>query len=135
MPGLQIHAYVDKLLFGRSYWRVHREMDRPYRYLGKYHRVLFHDPAFAYMIARKQYPNDSNAVAAAQSHIVLDNVCTAYPAYKTYLEKMEMLKRRNRRKSTKRRTEKHDPTIESLLPDFRKLEEITRLFRAINSKS
>lgn len=30
MPGLTVHTYVDRLVFGRSYWPVHREMDRPF---------------------------------------------------------------------------------------------------------
>ena len=85
MPGREVHAYVDKLLFGRSYWRIHREMDRPYKYLGKSHRILFHDPVLAYMIAGKQYPDDVTAIAAAQCHIALDNLCTRNPGFKRIL--------------------------------------------------
>jgi hypothetical protein len=97
MPGPEVHTYVDRLLFGRSYWRIHREMDRPYKYLGKYHRILFHDPLLAYVIARKQYPNDPNAIAAAQCHIVLDNMCSRNRGLKKALERLAKLDRKKRR--------------------------------------
>lgn len=97
MPGLEIHTYVDKLFFGRSYWRIHREMDRPYKYLGKYHRVLFHDPLLAYVIARKQYPNDPNAIAAAQCHIAIDNLCTRNPEFKRALARLAKLDRKKKK--------------------------------------
>lgn len=66
-------------------------MDRPYKYLGKHHRVLFHDPLLAYMIARKQYPKDSNAIAAAQCHIAVDNMCTQNPEFKKILTNLARL--------------------------------------------
>ena len=73
MPSHSVHNYVNRLLFGRSYWKINREMDKPYVFLGRYHRVLFHEPAWAYLIASKFYPGDPNAVLAAQSHFVLDS--------------------------------------------------------------
>jgi hypothetical protein len=100
MPGPEVHTYVDRLLFGRSYWRIHREMDRPYKILGKYHRVLFHDPILAYVIANRQYPNDANAIAAAQCHIALDNMCSRDKGLKRTLERLARLDRK-KRKSTK----------------------------------
>jgi hypothetical protein len=73
-------------------------MDRPYRYLGKHHRILFHDPVLASLIARKEYPNDSNAVAAAQCHIALDDLCTRNPAFKKTLTQLAKLSRRKRKR-------------------------------------
>jgi hypothetical protein len=75
-------------------------MDRPYKYLGKYHRILFHDPVLAYVIARKQYPNDPNAIAAAQCHIALDNMCSRDRGLKRALERLATMDRKKRR-STK----------------------------------
>jgi len=97
MPGSKVHTYVDRLFFGRSYWRIHREMDRPFKYFGKYHRVLFHDPLSAYVIARKQYPNDPNAIAAAECHIALDNICSRDRGVKSALERLATSDKKKRR--------------------------------------
>jgi hypothetical protein len=100
MPGSEVHTYVDRLLFGRSYWRIHLGMDRPYKYLGKYHRILFHDPLLATVIARKQYPNDPNAIVAAQCHIALDNICSRNRGLKKALERLARLDERKKRRGT-----------------------------------
>jgi hypothetical protein len=97
MPGPEVHNYVDRVLFGRSYWRIHSSMDRPYKYIGRYHRVLFHDPLSATLIARKQYPNDPNAIAAAQCHIALDNICSRDRDLKRALERLARMDRKKRR--------------------------------------
>ena len=73
-------------LFGKSYWRVHREMEKPYIVLGRKHRVLFHDPCSALAIARKWYPGDPDAKLAALFHIYIDNACSENPALKAQLE-------------------------------------------------
>lgn len=128
MPGLAVHTYVDRLLFGRSYWRVHREMDRPYKYLGKHHRVLFHDPLLAYAIARKQYPNDSNAVAAAQCHILLDNMCSRNPKFKKMLTLLA--KRSRKRKKRRQETLTTSPRVRATKPMFDGLRQLTNLLNS-----
>lgn len=105
-------------------------MDAPVVYLGKSHRVLFHDPLTASVIAQECYPNDPDAVAAANLHIFLDNLCSGDPLFKKYLEKMEILNRKKKKprpKLTKRAPE--DPLISFLA----KIEEAKRLFRAFYS--
>jgi hypothetical protein len=105
-------------------------MDAPIVYLGKSHRVLFHDPVTASIIAKECYPNDPKAIAAANLHISLDNLCSRDPLFKKYLEKMEILNSKKKKptpKPTKRAPE--DP----LISFFVKLEEAKRLFRAFYS--
>jgi hypothetical protein len=74
-------------------------MDAPVAYLGKKHRVLFHDGVTASLIAKECYPNDPNAIAAANMHIFLDNLCSRDPVFKEYLEKMEILHRKKKKPS------------------------------------
>ena len=88
MPGHRVHSYVDRQLFGKAYWKLHRKMDVAVFWLGKGHRVLYHDPLTAGCIAKTCYPNDPNAEEAAYTHILLDDFCTAYPAWKKLLEQL-----------------------------------------------
>jgi hypothetical protein len=73
MPSLRVHAFVDRTLFGKSYYKIHRRLDKPVKYLGHGHRVLFHDFPSACLIAEKCYPGDPNAVRVACEHILLDS--------------------------------------------------------------
>lgn len=86
LPGHRVHRYLDRELFGKSYYRIHREMDRPYLFLGKTHRVLFHDPCSALAIAQRWYPGDDNAKLAALFHIYIDNTCSENPSLKAQLK-------------------------------------------------
>jgi hypothetical protein len=97
-----VHRYLDLELFGKSYWRIHREMDKPYIFLGKAHRVLFHDPCSALAIARRWYPHDDNAKLAALFHIQIDNICSENPILKAQL-KFLANKDAKERASSKRR--------------------------------
>ena len=51
MPSHQVHKLVDKLVLGRKYPHVHKLKDKPYKVLGRYHRVIGHDPFFNLLIA------------------------------------------------------------------------------------
>jgi len=44
MARHKVHRMVDRLILGRPYSNVHRWMDEPYKWLGKKHRILRHDP-------------------------------------------------------------------------------------------
>lgn len=84
-------------------------MDEPFKYLGRDHRVLFHDRAAAYTIARNLYPDDDDAVLAAWYHIVYDEICSQDPQYREFLEFMASLdkkKRTRRRRSGKTKKKK-----------------------------
>ena len=103
MPGPRVHGYVDRKLFGKAYWKVHFRMDLPWRWLGRNHRVLFHDFPTAVAIAREYYPNDYNAQRAALLHIHLDTLCTQDPVFKKQLELLADADIRRRRKGKKKR--------------------------------
>ena len=81
-------------------------------------------------IAQECYPNDRSAVAAANLHVFLDNLCSRDPVFKKYLEKMEIL---HRRKKKTRRTCAKRALEDPLISFFMKLEEVKRLFRALYS--
>jgi hypothetical protein len=95
--------------------------------LGKSHRVLFHDPVTASIIAKNCYPNDPNCVAAANLHIFLDNLCSRDPTFKKHLEQMEILQRKRKTRRKRVRKAPEDP----LISFFTKLEEAKRLFQAL----
>ena len=107
MPSHRAHRYLDLTLLGKSYYKLHRAIDAPYVYLGRGHRVLFHDYT-AYAIAADLYPGDQNALWAAWCHLAMDDMCSRHPYIKENLEKMAKFhakrlrgKRKRKRKSKK----------------------------------
>ena len=133
MPGWDVHAYADRVNFGKSYYKIHREMDWPYKIFKRDHRRYFHDPMSAMIIAEKCYPGDPNAVEAAYLHILLDQQCSENPEYKRMLEKLALLDRRDRR----RRRGKTVPMLDAekrFFEDVKKLAEIERLMKAFYSR-
>jgi len=90
------------MFFGRSYKKIHKEMDKPFRKLGRRHRIMFHDPVSAIRIAQRHYPGDLVAIRAALFHITIDEICTRDPEFKKTLEAAAILwsgkKKRGRRK-------------------------------------
>jgi hypothetical protein len=50
MPSQDLHRKLDRLLLGKSYPRVHTTLDLPSTWLGKEHRILFHDEPTAILI-------------------------------------------------------------------------------------
>lgn len=128
MPGWDVHGFVDRTWFGKVYWRVHRMMDWPYVYLGRYHRALFHDPLSAYIIGQSQYPGDQNAVWSAYFHILFDEICSSEPEYKRFLEDMAELDKETRRRT--RRKPRVKVARDPFLNFMRKLVELKRMHRA-----
>jgi hypothetical protein len=138
LPGWRIHEYIDWALFGRTYPKVHRAIDEPYKYFGRSHRILFHDCASAYLIAEEFYPGDPDAKSSGYSHIYLDEICSENPWYKRHLEKMELLTRKQRKRDqTERKREeramKKDPVLGRFLDYMKKMEEIRRLWLRLHS--
>lgn len=130
IPGHDIHVFVDRTLFGKAYWRIHREMDWPYGFFGRRHRVLFHDPLTAIAIARSCYPGDENAVLAALAHIEIDNLCSANPFFKRQLKlfaKAAKKKRKRTKKSTRKKQQLFPPEWERFLKDLEKMVKIRRM--------
>jgi hypothetical protein len=133
VPGWRVHAFVDRTLFGKSYYKIHRRLDEPFLYLGRVHRLLFHDFTTAYFVALDCYPGDPNAVLAAYEHILLDEQCSADPEYKKLLENLASLSRtKKKRKRVQTKTQMLAPG-DPFLCDMRKLVEIRRLWRLFRS--
>ena len=104
MPGWRVHRYLDIVFFGKSYSKIHRKMDAPVVFLGRRHRILFHDPLAALVIAQECYPGDPDAVESAYLHILTDELCTSDPVYKKFLEQLALVENRNTRRRRKKKT-------------------------------
>ena len=87
MPSHTVHTFMDRVFFGKSYWRLHDFIDSAYFVVGRWHRKYYHDFYSAITIGKNLYPNDSQASDAAVLHILLDDVCSYYPDLKKLLEK------------------------------------------------
>ena len=120
MPNHKIHCYVDRLLFRKSFWRLHRMIDRPVLFLGKRHRVLFHDGLTSMAIAWEVYPNDRIALQAALVHVQLDWLCSRNPFFHRQLQYYAAQDSKNRKRG---RTMKTKPKLMSRFPfdDFNAL--------------
>jgi hypothetical protein len=86
LPGHDVHLYVDRLFFGRTYPRVHKGMDSMVKYFGWQHRIFFHDEVWARHIAIREYPNDLGAIESSWLHLLIDEVCSADPDFRRWLE-------------------------------------------------
>jgi hypothetical protein len=125
LPGLDVHRLFDQTFFGKSYYKIHREIDLPFKVLGKKHRILFHDPLSAQILAQRCYPNDPNAVVAAYGHIFLDNLCTEDPEFRRFLEQLALLHKPKRRRK-KRKTKKNLEDMDAFLRFLKKLAKFDR---------
>ena len=102
MASFQAHLYWDRLFFGRTYPKIHKELDKHFKRLGRRHRMVNHNPLAAIQIAMRLYPGDPLAVRSALFHIRLDEICTRDPEFKKTVEAAAILcggkkKRRKRR--------------------------------------
>ena len=102
LPSHRVHTYMDWQLFGRSFWRIHRLIDKPYLVFGRKHRMFFHTIPEAVMIARRYFPGDFQAEEAAAFHVHLDNTCSEDMFYKRRLEILADSFYRAKRKSQKK---------------------------------
>lgn len=75
--------------------------------------------------ASRLYPGDSNAVLAAQYHIMFDEICSRNPQFKKNLEMLAMLsgrkKKRKRKKNKIKNSVANNLTFLILHEDFHKL--------------
>jgi hypothetical protein len=128
LPSHTVHTYLDRLYFGKAYWKVHRRMDAAWVICRKGHRRYFHDWISAIAIAEEAYPGDENAIWSAWLHIQTDEYCSANPKFRKQLEmvaKSDAKKRRRRRE----RREVPDPLKEfaSFLEKIKQIQDISRL--------
>ena len=136
MPSHRAHSYIDRIYLGKAYRKVHREMDWPYKIVGKDHRRYFHDIPNAWIIAEEEYPGDENAVASALLHIQYDKICSSNPYFKQQLEAAAWLdSRKRKRRKKKKRTQRAQlsKVEETLISDMKKLNEIRRLWYLFHS--
>jgi len=71
MPSHRVHKEITRWILGKPHSKVHRAIDSPYKFLGAKHRILFHDPISAIVVARKA-SKEKGASQAAILHIVTD---------------------------------------------------------------
>jgi hypothetical protein len=128
IPSHLVHAYLDRLYFGKVYWKVHRLMDSAYPYFRGKHRIFWHDQQSAIVIAVNSYPNDQNAIKSALLHIQTDDACSANPLLRIQLEMLaeaEVKKRRIRREKEKQQP--LSPEFEKALKDLEKIVQIRKV--------
>ena len=140
MPSHLIHFYVDRLFFGKVYYRIHRQMDSAYQYFGGAHRVFWHDPISAYAIAANEYPGDRNAISSALLHIQIDQECSADPVFHrqlNFLAEEDAQKRKHNKKRKKKtaRTKKPKPLselekTEKVISQLLELKKLTDLIKS-----
>ena len=131
MPSHLVHSYMDRLCFGRVYWKVHRQMDSAYQYFRGRHRIFWHDPSSACAIAANAYPGNKNAITSALLHIQTDNMFSANPFLHNQLwllAKEDVNKRKRDKKQKIKRPKKKAPLNSSELEKTEKfIEQILEL--------
>lgn len=134
MPGWRVHCFLDRVFYGKSYYKIHRKMDAPVLFFGRKHRMYFHDSLSAYVIGQKCYPNDPNAIAAANLHIYIDQLCSADSGLKMTFESWEIVGRR-RGKKRKKQTPIENDILAKVVGDIQKIAEIRRMWSIMTGSS
>ncbi|MEM7821597.1 MAG: hypothetical protein QXX38_02165 [Candidatus Aenigmatarchaeota archaeon] len=93
MPSRYLHKKFSKFLVEDECEKTHKAIDYPVKFLGRRHRILFHDPISA--VAIGLLANSYKGVCAGLSHIFLDYCCSKIPELKYlaefYLRKKSLL--------------------------------------------
>jgi hypothetical protein len=132
LPSHAVHAYIDRLYFGKAYWKVHKRMDAAWIVCRKGHRRYFHDWISAMAIAKATYPGDENAIWSAWLHIQTDELCSANPEFRKELEmvaRTDVKKRKRRRR--KEKNELPDP-LKELVKFLEKVKQIKDMSRLLS---
>lgn len=79
MPNRSTHDKISRFLVEDPCDQVHYVMDYPSRFLGRGHRILFHDPITAILIGYS-LKGERGAVSAI-SHILTDYTVTELKRY------------------------------------------------------
>lgn len=72
MPSREVHRLISRIITGYDCDKTHAVIDLPFRYLGRGHRVLFHDPVSAALIGYL-CDREQGAISGI-AHIVTDYV-------------------------------------------------------------
>jgi hypothetical protein len=130
MPSHTVHTYLDKLYFGKAYWKVHKRMDAAWIVCRKGHRRYFHDWISAIAIAEDAYPGDENAIYSALLHIQTDEYCSANPEFRKKLEmvaRADAKKRRRRRRKEKNKLPDPLKELVRFVERIKQIEDMARL--------
>ena len=131
MPSHRVHCWISKILFGRSFYKVHKRMDSAVWFCGRSHRRYFHDLPSALAIACNCYPGDEAAKQAAVFHIQLDFMCSDDPFFRRQIELWAKKESKKRRRSRKKKSEvESDPLqneIKWIIETWKKMDRIQRL--------
>jgi hypothetical protein len=130
VPGHIVHYYVDRQLFGKVFYKVHRAIDLPVIFAGRAHRRYNHDMVTATYIAKQTYPADERAVESAYAHILVDQLCTENPVFKKLLEQLayaECARRKRARKSKMKEKKKRSRQKVSVAKESAFVSELRRL--------
>ena len=76
MPNREVHKLISKLITGYDCEKTHAIIDWPTKYLGRNHRVLFHDPISASLIG--YFCDGPEGTISGLAHIVTDYLITKY---------------------------------------------------------
>lgn len=74
LPDLQTHKNISKLLIGEECEITNKIIDYPVRFLGRNHRIFFHDPISAALIGI--LTGEENGMYSALLHLVIDKYST-----------------------------------------------------------
>lgn len=139
MPDHQVHCFVDRKMFGKSYRKLHQAIDKPYVILKQRHRVMFHDPFSCLTLARHLYPYDPTAEEAALLHVELDNMCSRDPFVHKQLILLARQDSRNRKRSRKLKNktgkigQQDPPELRDFIESCKKMLKLKNFMRMVRS--
>jgi len=79
VPSRKTHEKISKILVGDSCKNVHYLIDWPYKFLGKKHRILFHDPISGIIIG--YLTGGEKGIVSALAHITTDYCLSGFKKY------------------------------------------------------
>jgi hypothetical protein len=84
MPSGRVHRGISEILLGEPCEKTNKVIDYPVRFLGRGHRVLFHDLISAIVLG--YLSDDLYGIPAGALHLGADKVCSKYRIIKKILE-------------------------------------------------
>ena len=101
------HKTADWLVFGKAFPEVHKAIDSPWKTLGRWHRIKYHDEEDAFKIGFAVTGKIEGGLAGVL-HTRIDNACSRNPVFKRNLELVHKTRflRKTSRKKRKRKSRK-----------------------------
>ena len=88
-------------MFGRSFRKLHKAIDKPYLIFGRKHRQFFHSYGDTVEVAKIVCPGDPVAQEAAILHVYVDNLCSDDPRLHERLKRLANEDSQNRKRAKK----------------------------------